>query len=142
MNQSKGFAMAILGVVAAAVGFALIRTLDTPGGILRALPYVLVGLGCGAFGHGVGAVVSRRAVEKNPEAQRRLEIDQKDERNIAIANCAKARAWEAMTYIQCALMLAFALMGTDMAALLLLVFADLFAEGVGIYYRFKYDREM
>lgn len=39
-------------------------------------------------------------------------------------------------------MLAFALMGTDMVAVLMLVFAYLFVIGYGIFYRVKYDKEM
>lgn len=142
MKKSTGYTMALLGIVAAAVGLVLTKRLDVEGGLLRALPYVLVGIGCGAFGHGVGEVVNRRAEEKDPELQKRMEIDRKDERNTAIASRAKARAWDAMTYIQCALMLSFALMGVELPVLLLLIAADLCAEGVGLYYRFKYDREM
>ena len=39
-------------------------------------------------------------------------------------------------------MVSFALMGVDMSALLLLVFAYLFVHGFGIYYRIKFDKEM
>lgn len=47
-----------------------------------------------------------------------------------------------MVYIFGALMLALALMETELTVVLLLVFAYLFTIGYGIYYRFKYDREM
>ncbi len=39
-------------------------------------------------------------------------------------------------------MVSFALMGVDMIAVLLLVFAYLFVHGFEIYYRLKFDREM
>lgn len=47
-----------------------------------------------------------------------------------------------MTFVFGALMLAFALMGVDMVATLLLVFAYLFVHGYAIYYRCKYNEEM
>ncbi|HYF75143.1 MAG TPA: hypothetical protein VD757_01040, partial [Candidatus Nitrosocosmicus sp.] len=74
--------------------------------------------------------------------EKQLEIDRHDERNIAIGNRAKAKAYDMMIYVFGALLLAFALMDVDMTALLLLVFAYLFVVGYGIYYRIKYDKEM
>ena len=47
-----------------------------------------------------------------------------------------------MTFVFGALILSFGLMGVDMIALLLLVFAYLFVHGFAIYYRFKFDKEM
>ena len=55
---------------------------------------------------------------------------------------AKGKAFDMMTYVYGALMVSFALMGVDMSALLLLVFAYLFVHGFGIYYRIKFDKEM
>ena len=43
-----------------------------------------------------------------------------------------------MTFVFGALMIAFALMGVDMIAVLLLVFAYLFVQGYAIYYRSCY----
>lgn len=39
-------------------------------------------------------------------------------------------------------MVAFALMGVDMIAVLLLVFVYLFVQGYAVYFRCKYDKEM
>ena len=47
-----------------------------------------------------------------------------------------------MTFVFGALMVSFALMGVDMIAVLLLVFAYLLVHGFEIYYRLKFDREM
>ena len=47
-----------------------------------------------------------------------------------------------MTYLFGALMLCFALMQVDLAALLLLVFANLFVEGYAIYCRLRLEKEM
>ena len=106
------------------------------------LPYVCVGLGCGIFGHGMGNFISSRTLKNHPDERKQLEIEQKDERNIAIANRAKAKAYDIMTFIFGALMISFALMGIELAAVLLLVFAYLLVHGFGIYYRLKYEKEM
>ena len=113
----------------------------------RAVPdavpaYLCLGLGAGALGHGAGALLQRAALKDAPDIQRRIEIEAADERNIALANRAKAKAYDAMIYIFSAVMLVFALMRVDWAAVLLLVAAYLAVVGVGIYYRCKYDKEM
>ena len=71
-----------------------------------------------------------------------MEIEQRDERNIAIADRAKGKAFDMMTFVFGALMLAFALMSVDLPAVLLLVFAYLFVHGYAIYYRCRYEKEM
>lgn len=131
-----------IGVILLVAGLFLVKTLVNPQGILRALPYVFVGLGCGAFGHGMGNIISRKALKNSPDVQKQIEIDRNDERNITIANRAKAKAYDMMTFVFAALILAFALIGIDMVAVLLLVFAYLFVEFYGAYYRCKYDKEM
>ena len=55
---------------------------------------------------------------------------------------AKGRAFDLMTFVFGALMVSFALMEVDLAALLLLVFAYLFVEGYAVYCRCKYEKEM
>lgn len=131
-----------IGVILLVAGLFLVKTLVNSQGILRALPYVFVGIGCGAFGHGMGNIISRKAIKNSPDVQKQIEIDRNDERNITIANRAKAKAYDMMTFVFGALMLSFALMGIDMVAVLLLVFAYLFVEFYGVYYRCKYDKEM
>ena len=74
--------------------------------------------------------------------KKQLEIEQNDERNIAVAKRAKGKAFDCMTYVYSALMLSFALMGVDLVPLLLLVFAYLLVHGVALYYRVKFEKEM
>lgn len=131
-----------IGIILLAIGLFLVKKFVEPQGILRALPYICVGIGCGVFGHGMGNVLSRRAIKNNPDVEKQIIIDRNDERNLAITNRAKAKAYDMMTFVFSALLLSFALMGIDMVAVLLLVFAYLFVEGYGIYYRCKYDKEM
>ena len=90
----------------------------------------------------MGNIISERAVRSNPEIQKKLEIEKNDERNIAIANRAKGKAYDMVTFVYGALMVSFALMGIDMIAVLLLVFAYLLVHGFALYYRFKFDKEM
>ena len=141
-TKKTKWAAAIIGLLLAAAGLYLIKTSRDPQGIMRALPYVCIGIGCGAFGHGMGDMISERAVRNHPEIQRKLKIEADDERSIAIANRAKGKAFDMMTFIFGALMISFALMGVDMIAVLLLVFAYLCVHGFALYYRFKLDKEM
>ena len=110
--------------------------------MMLALPYVCMGVGCGVFGSGMGNIISARAMTNHPELQKQLEISQKDERNIAIARRAKAKAYDMMIYVFAALMLTFALMNISLTATLLLVFAYLLVAFCGVYYRCKYEKEM
>lgn len=142
MKNSIYHIMTVIGLLLIGIGVYLVRTVIEPYGILRTLPYISIGLGCGIFSHGTGEIISRRAVKNCPEIKKQMEIDRKDERNIAIANRAKARGYDMMIFIFGALMLVFALMGVDFAAVLLLVFSYIFVVGYSLYYRFKYDREM
>lgn len=132
----------ILGLLLLAAGLFLVKTTEDPQGIMASLPYVAIGIGAGLFGHGMSEVISARAIGQDPDLQKRLEIEKNDERNIAIANRAKGKAFDMMTYIFGALMLSFALMNVDMVPLLLLVFAYLLVHGFSIYYRIQYEKEM
>ncbi len=131
-----------LGLLLLAISLYLIKTTGDPQGIMASLPYVCIGIGSGLFGHGMGNLISERAIQSDPDLQKKLDIEKNDERNLAIANKAKGKAFDMMTYVYGALMVSFALMDVDMIALLLLVFAYLFVHGFGIYYRIKFDKEM
>lgn len=109
---------------------------------MRALPYVLIGIGCGIFAQGMGNLISRKALKGHPDIEKQMEIERKDERNIAISNRAKAKAYDLMVYVFGALLFSFALMGVGMAPILLLDIAYLFVIGYGVFYRCKYDKEM
>lgn len=132
----------IFGLLLLGIGLYLVKTIIEPQGIMRSLPYVCVGLGCGIFGHGMGNVISSSALKNHPDICKQIKIKKLDERNITIGNHAKAKAYNMMIFIFGALILTFALMGIDMVATLLLVFAYLFIVGYGIYYRYKFDKEL
>lgn len=142
MKKYGSNVMAGMGLVLLGVGLFLVKALVDPQGICKALPYVLIGLGCGGFGHGMGSIIEKKTMKKHPDLQKQKEIDANDERNVAITSRAKEKAYDLMVFLFGALMLTFALMNIDMVAVLLLVFAYLFVVGYGIYYRLKYAKEM
>lgn len=138
----SAYLLIIAGVGLLAGGLYFIKTIEDPQGLLRALPYICFGLGCSIFGHGMGEIIIRHAMMNNPAAAKQLEIDQKDERNLAIANRAKAKTYDMIIFMFGALIFSFSLTGTDVIVILLLVFAYLFILGYNSYYRFKYYKEM
>lgn len=129
------------GLLLLGVGLYLIKGGSISQEII-ALPYICIGVGCGAFGHGMGNIISRRAMKKHPYIQRQIEVEKNDERNIAIGGKAKAKAFDIMVFVFGALMASFAMMGVKLVAVLLLVFAYLLVIGCEVYYRCKYDKEM
>ena len=124
-SKITNYATIIMGLLLLAVSLYLIKTSNDPQGVMRTLPYVCIG-----------------AINSAPELKKKLDIEKNDERNVAIANKAKGKAFDVMTWVFSALMVSFALMGIDTVAVLLLVFAYLLVLGFAIYYRFKFDKEM
>lgn len=142
MKKHTWNALAVfLGLLAAAAGLWLLRAGADPGAA-GALPYLCIGMGCGLFGHGAGELLAARAVKGDPALQRRLEVERMDERNRAIADRAKGKAFDRMTFVYGALMLTFVLMEVELAAVLLLVAAYLFVEFSAVYYRCKLEKQM
>lgn len=141
-KNTVSYVLTIVGLSLLGAGLFMIKAIDNPQGFARALPYLSVGLGCGIFGHGTGDILSRRAIKNSPDIAKQIEIEKNDERNVAISNRAKAKAYDMMLLVFGALMIAFALMDIDIILVLLLVFVYLFVAGCGIYYRCKYDKEM
>ena len=140
--KKTDFLFTVMGVLLAVTGGILVKTLENPQGILLTLPYVLMGAGCGMFGYGMSNIISKKAVSKDEKLQKQLAVEEKDERNIAISNKSKAKAYDFMTFTFGILLLILTLMNTDMIALLLLVAAYLSVQIYAIYYRFKYEKEM
>nr|WP_302650045.1 hypothetical protein [uncultured Agathobaculum sp.] len=142
MKRAKNVWLSVLGFALIAAGIYLIKTVPDPQGIMRALPFLLVGFGCGIFGHGLGELLAKKAAIVDPETARRMEIDQADERNVMIGSLAKAKGYDMMTYVFGALMVAFALMNASWTVILPMVIAYLFVHGYAIYFRCKFEKEM
>ena len=128
MKKYRNWIVSALGLLLWAVGFWMVK-----GDVRSTLAYVCIGLGCGMFGDGAGELIAGRVLKGAPELQRQMEIDRQDERNVAIADRAKGRAFDLMTFLFGALMVSFALMGVELAAVLLLVAAYLFIHGYALY---------
>ena len=136
------YIVVIIGLLLLVSGLYLMRLHAGVQNVLLTLPYVFIGVGCGIFGHGMGNVIGRKVLKGNPEIKKQMDIDKNDERNIAISNRAKAKAYDLMIFVYGALMVSLSLMNVGLTVVLLLVCAYLFVVGYGVYYRFKFDKEM
>jgi hypothetical protein len=134
--------LAAIGFIIFCVGLALIIWSQDADGILKTLPYICVGIGSGILGGNLGTVFKNKAILKNPQAARQMEIEQKDERNQAMSNKAKARVYDLMIFVYAAIILAFALMQVDIYVTLTLVAIYLFFIFANVYYFEKYNKEM
>ena len=137
----KGYKTWLVALVSA-VGLLIILLSLGQSGSDSPWPYLCIGIGAGLFGQGTGELVSRRALRSSPEICKQLEIAQKDERNVAIANRAKGKAYDMMTYAFGALIVSFAVMRVQTAAILVLVLVYLLVQGCALYWRFRYEKEM
>ena len=143
MNKKLiNYFIVIIGIMLLVCGLILIKLIDSPQGILIALPYICVGLGCGIFGHGIGNIINSRIMYNTPDVKKQMEIEQKDERNIAIQNNAKAKAYDMMVFVFGTLIISLALINVDMMVILMLVSSYLFVIGYRVYCIVKYDKEM
>ena len=78
MKKRNALLLTAAGLLLIAAGLLLLRTSNFSTDNLPALPYLLIGVGCGVFGHGAGAGISRHALKNAPEIQKQIEIDQRD----------------------------------------------------------------
>lgn len=142
MKKNRNYFITIIGVLLIGIGLYLLKMISKPQGIMLPLPYVCIGIGCGIFGHGIGDIISKKILKNNLEIARQIKIEANDERNIAIENRAKAKAFDMMIFVFGALLISFVLMNVGIMATLFLVSAYLFMIGYKIYYSFKYNKEM
>lgn len=131
----------VLGLLVVAAGLWLLRS-GADLGVAQTLPYLCIGGGCGLFGYGAGELLAARALKGDPALQKRIEVERGDERNRALSDRAKSRAFDRMTFVYSALMFTFALMEVELAAVLLLVAAYLFVEFSAVYDRCKLEKQM
>lgn len=130
--RHRGLFLPLFGLLLCVAGAVLLKN----GGLATPLPYVLLGVGCGLFGQGAGALISQKILQSAPETERSLRI----ERNVTLAN--RARAYDLMNAVFGALMVSFALMGVELTAVLLLAAAYLSVLGYAIWCRCKLEKEM
>ena len=141
-TDGKNGGFLLLGLALLAAGVILLLMIPDPQGVMQALPYVCIGLGCGLFGHSMDGILISRAVKNSPDLKKRMDVEARDERNVMLVSRAKAKAFDGMLYLFGALLLAFALMGVQTAAVLLLAATYLLVLGLGAYYRVKLEKEL
>ena len=100
----------------------------------KILPYILVGVGFGAFGHILGSIIQNKILKKNPEVAKKINIEKNDERNLTIKNRAKSKAFDAMLYIFGGVMLILVFLNVDLIITLLILGAYLLVFGIYVYY--------
>ena len=138
-NTAKSTVMTVLGLIVLIAGLLAVKRFDLGS---QTAPYLCVGLGCGVFGQGLGELMTRWSEKRHPEIARQREIEENDERNIALRDRAEAKAYRIMIPVFGALFLAFGLMQVELRVILLLVAAYLYICGCSVYYSVKYRKEM
>ena len=141
-SVGKYAVFAAFGLALLIGGLVLIKLLPDPQGVMLTLPYLCVGIGAGIFGGNLGTAIQNHRLNRDPKAAKQIVIDTKDERNVAISNKAKAKAYDLMLMVYGALILAFALMQVDMYVILVFVAAYWFVVGSMVFYSSKYDKKM
>lgn len=141
MKTARQYLIAGGGALLLALGFLLLKLFSQPQGLMVTLPYLCIGVGCGLFGHGLGDILSRKAMACDPGLARQMEIEAGDERSVSHANQARAKGFTMTTHVFAALMLAYALMGAPFQFLIPFVIAYLFVEIYTVWFRLKLDRE-
>jgi hypothetical protein len=141
MSLKRYYGITIGGILLTIFGVFLLKAIPNGENLLRTLPYLCIGIGCGAFGHGVGEILSKKAVAKDPKLAKQIEIDTKDERNVKLVNMAKAKGYDISIYIFGALLVTFAIMGASFSVIIPLVVAYLFVQFYTWYYRVKLEKQ-
>lgn len=123
-----------IGLLLAIAGMSLMAVNKEAEGILRAMPGIMTGLGCGLFGSQAGILLTKLAARKNPQLAKQQAILEKDERNISISHQAKAKAYDLMIWVYGTLLLGLALIGANGLAVCFVVAAYLIVVAAHIYY--------
>ncbi|MGO1818303.1 MAG: hypothetical protein ACTH0S_01305 [Senegalia sp. (in: firmicutes)] len=111
-------------------------------GIVLVLLNICIGLGAVLFGRGMSNIMIEKTIKNKPNIKEQIEIDENDERNIMIANRAKAKTYDMLIFVFPGLTAFLGLMEVDLRVIFIFVFAFIFSLIYGIYFRFKYDKEM
>ena len=130
-----GLALIVLGI------FAHMNGASDEKGIV-AIYYLLIGIGCGIFGHFTGNIISYFSLRNNEALMRQIEIEKKDERNIVIAEKSKSKAYDLMTYLFAAMLIMFSLMGMEKLQIVIVVAVYLSIQIYALYWRSKFESIM
>ena len=138
-NTIKSAVITAVGLLMLFSGLLIVKRFNLGS---QTAPYLCIGLGCGLFGHGFGELLTRWSEKDHPEITRQREIEESDERNIALRDRSQAKAFRIMIPVFGILFFAFSLMNVELRVILLLVAAYMYICGCSVYYNVKYRKEM
>lgn len=137
--KKNNYLMLALGIGMFVAGLLLIKNEQMESLLI---PYLLIGFGAGLFGNGFSDLIVTQVMKKNPELAKEDRINREDERNQMISARSKEKAFDMVTYLLGALMLAYALMKENLAIVLSLVAVYLFIQFYALYWRFRLEKEL
>lgn len=138
----KDSLLSLLGIGLVGIGFMLYKNSMNTDDIWLRLPYLLIGIGCGICGHYAGNLLKSLSISNNEALKKQMQIEQKDERNILIAEKSKAKAYDLMRYLWAGMLIIFSIMDVDKYIIFVLVTLYLVMHIYALYWRFKYENKM
>lgn len=120
MKNKKYILITVFGVLLIIFGGYSVKRFELTE-TLEIISYLAIGLGSGLFGSGVGSLIKEFSILKNPEVAKSIRIEENDERNIAIAQEAKSRAFTLMNFLYGGVFLTFILMKVELKYLLVMI---------------------
>ena len=106
------------------------------------ISFTVFGGGFGLLGDGIGRLNAARLEKKDPERMKLFNIEKHDERNIAIDEKARAKAFTLSQYLFSAMLVVLAIMRVELKALLIVLCVDLIVLVYSMYIRLKLYKEM
>lgn len=141
-NVIEEWLLTFVGIGLVVVGFLLHKYSLSTDKMMVIIPYILIGVGCGIFGHFMGNLIKYFSTKNHEELERQIQIDKNDERNILIAEKSKAKAYDLMIYLFTSILIIFSLMGVDKLAIIMIVAIYLSIQIYALYWRSKFERKM
>ena len=123
------------------VGAMLCKATRQDDSILSSLPYILIGIGSGVFGKSLDHVI-KVLINRKTDTANQILIEENDERNVMLADKAKAKAFDLMLLMYGGLMLAFGIMKEDIRLIVAMVAVYIVICGAVIAYRAYYDKRI
>lgn len=140
-KKGKDFILTIIGAILFLGGMALIKFGDV-GGLVRIMVCIVMGIGCMLFGHSLGGILSRKALESSPELAENWAIEQGDERNRELEFRSKAKSFDLMIYVFSSLFFCLILLDVELVVFVLVTVAYLFVTLSQVYFRSRLEKKM
>ena len=132
----------IIGVILIIMSVMSLFFLREAGYTYTVAGYVVFGIGFGLLGDALGRFSVMRLERNNPERMKAIRAEKSDERNIAIDEKAKAKAFSFMTYLYAVVLVVLAIMRVELKALLIMVAAYLLVVLYSLSVKLKLYKEM